>query len=81
MFGKQTYNIVCTMYDISRIGGIDCAPPTNTNVVDKTEILFQCIKGSGKFFAICTEEINSKQCSPLPVMGNISNSETGNLNI
>ena len=58
------------------IGAIDCALPTDSSAVDKTEILFQCIKGSGKFFAMCTTEINSTQCSPLPV----DNPETGKNN-
>ena len=59
------------------IGTTDCTSPTDSSAIDKMEILFQCIKGSGNFFAICTTEIDSKQCSPLPIMGNSSNSETG----
>ena len=65
---------------ISLIDATDCAQQTNTSAVDKTEILFQCDKDSGKFVAFCTQDSDSN-CSPLPVSagrGSSNNSETGN---
>ena len=55
-------------------GDMDCEPQTNTGVINKTEIIFQCDKGSGKFIALCTQD-SDRNCFALPACGN--KSETG----
>lgn len=57
-----------------------CELQINTSTTDKTEMLFQCDKGSGKFFALCTQDSNYSACFSLPVStgcGNNNSSEIG----
>ena len=64
------------------IEAMDCTLPLTTENLDKSEhaeTIFQCERGSGKFFAICMQDTIA-DCTPLPITAantRLSDSGTG----